>query len=64
MRRTRELTGHDGNKQLLKRLKLLTGVVEVGLFCGLAKAAYFGNQDGSVTGRFADGSVQTFAAAQ
>lgn len=22
---------------------MLTGVVEVGLFCGMAKAAYFGN---------------------
>lgn len=24
-------------------IKMLTGVVEVGLFCGMAKAAYFGN---------------------
>lgn len=31
---------------LLARLKMLTGVVEVGLFCGMAKAAYFGNQVG------------------
>lgn len=23
---------------------MLTGVVEVGLFCGMAKAAYFGNE--------------------
>ena len=38
------------------------GVVEVGLFCGLAKAAYFGNEDGSVTGKFSDGSVQEFKA--
>jgi hypothetical protein len=29
---------------LLTQLKMLTGVVEVGLFCGMAKAAYFGNQ--------------------
>lgn len=33
-----------GCTQLLKELKLLTGVVEVGLFCGIAKAAYFGNR--------------------
>ena len=25
---------------------MLTGVVEVGLFCGMAKAAYFGNSVG------------------
>jgi ribose 5-phosphate isomerase A len=30
--------------QLLKRIKMFTGVVEVGLFCGMAKAAYFGNE--------------------
>jgi len=29
--------------KLLKKIKMLTGVVEVGLFCGMAKAAYFGN---------------------
>ncbi len=29
--------------QLLKKIKMLTGVVEVGLFCGMAQAAYFGN---------------------
>jgi hypothetical protein len=29
---------------LLAHIKMLTGVVEVGLFCGMAKAAYFGNQ--------------------
>lgn len=29
--------------QLLVNIKLLTGVVEVGLFCDVAKAAYFGN---------------------
>ncbi len=28
---------------------MLTGVVEVGLFCGMAKAAYFGNQVGTFT---------------
>jgi ribose 5-phosphate isomerase len=31
-------------RQLLTRIKMLTGVVEVGLFCHMAKAAYFGNE--------------------
>jgi ribose 5-phosphate isomerase A len=30
--------------QLLVNIKLLTGVVEVGIFCDVVKAAYFGNQ--------------------
>lgn len=30
--------------QLLQRIKMLTGVVEVGLFCDLAKGVYFGNE--------------------
>jgi ribose 5-phosphate isomerase A len=30
--------------QLLVSIKLLTGVVEVGIFCDVVKAAYFGNQ--------------------
>ncbi|KAF9364995.1 ribose-5-phosphate isomerase rki1 [Mortierella sp. NVP85] len=34
--------------QLLKDLKLITGVVEVGLFCNMAEVAYFGCEDGSV----------------
>jgi ribose 5-phosphate isomerase A len=34
---------------LLKELKLLTGVYEVGLFCKMASVAYFGEQDGTVT---------------
>jgi hypothetical protein len=38
-------------EKLLHKLKMLTGVVEVGLFCGMARAAYFGNEDGSVTVR-------------
>ncbi|KZT25613.1 ribose-5-phosphate isomerase [Neolentinus lepideus HHB14362 ss-1] len=41
---------------LLTKLKMLTGVVEVGLFCHMAKAAYFGNQDGSITVRWLDGN--------
>ncbi|KAI8976514.1 ribose-5-phosphate isomerase [Pilobolus umbonatus] len=34
--------------RLLQEIKLLTGVYEVGLFCGLAEKAYFGQEDGSV----------------
>ncbi|KAL1919498.1 uncharacterized protein VTP21DRAFT_2191 [Calcarisporiella thermophila] len=34
---------------LYRELKLLTGVVEVGLFCDMASAAYFGEEDGSVS---------------
>ncbi|KAG2086649.1 ribose 5-phosphate isomerase A-domain-containing protein [Suillus discolor] len=34
---------------ILAKIKMLTGVVEVGLFCDMAQAAYFGNEDGSVT---------------
>jgi len=41
---------------LLEKIKLLTGVVEVGLFCNVVQAAYFGNQDGSVTVKRLDGS--------
>lgn len=33
---------------LLKEIKLLTGVYEVGLFCQMAVMAYFGEQDGNV----------------
>ena len=39
-------------------IKMLTGIVEVGLFCHMAKAAYFGNQDGSVTIKWHDGRVE------
>ncbi|PWY99099.1 ribose 5-phosphate isomerase [Testicularia cyperi] len=43
---------------LLKRIKLLTGVLEVGLFCNICQAAYFGNQDGTITIKSADGQVR------
>lgn len=33
------------------RLIAIPGVVETGLFIGMAKKVYFGNQDGSVTTR-------------
>ncbi|KZS87073.1 ribose 5-phosphate isomerase [Sistotremastrum niveocremeum HHB9708] len=45
-------------KEILVKLKLVTGVVEVGLFCGMAKVAYFGNEDGSVTALFASGRTE------
>ncbi|ORZ04083.1 ribose-5-phosphate isomerase [Lobosporangium transversale] len=35
--------------KLLTDIKLITGVVEVGLFCNMAQVAYFGCEDGSVT---------------
>ncbi|KIK95021.1 hypothetical protein PAXRUDRAFT_827423 [Paxillus rubicundulus Ve08.2h10] len=41
---------------VMARIKMLTGVVEVGLFCHMAQAAYFGNQDGSVTVKRMEGS--------
>jgi len=44
--------------KLLTQIKLLTGVVEVGLFCNMAKAAYFGNEDGSVTVKKDNGTVE------
>ncbi|KAI0794918.1 ribose-5-phosphate isomerase [Abortiporus biennis] len=59
--------------KLLRQIKLLTGVVEVGLFCQMAKAAYFGNQvnlmginchDGSVTIKWEDGKVESIATSQ
>jgi len=47
---------------IMSQIKMLTGVVEVGLFCHMAKAAYFGNEDGSVTIRWNDGVVQHISA--
>lgn len=44
--------------ELLIRIKLLTGVLEVGLFCNICKSAYFGNQDGTITIKTSDGKVQ------
>lgn len=42
----------------------LTGVLEVGLFCGMAKVAYFGNEDGSIHRRFPDGRSTKWTADQ
>jgi len=49
---------------IMAQIKMLTGVVEVGLFCKMAKAAYFGNADGSVTVRWQDGKVEHISAGQ
>jgi len=37
-------------------LRSVPGVIETGLFCGIARMAYFGNQDGSVTKRVKHGA--------
>ncbi|KAG7400665.1 hypothetical protein PHYBOEH_004934 [Phytophthora boehmeriae] len=44
-------------KTLCDRLNLLPGVVEVGLFCGMAAKAFFGQTDGSFTTRVAKESA-------
>ncbi|TYZ61810.1 hypothetical protein PybrP1_002292 [[Pythium] brassicae (nom. inval.)] len=44
-------------KTLSDRVKLLPGVVEVGLFCGMAEKAFFGQADGSFTTRVAPSSL-------
>lgn len=44
-------------KTIAKRIKLITGVVEIGLFTDLVKAAYFGNSDGTVVKREVSTSV-------
>jgi ribose 5-phosphate isomerase A len=45
--------------KLHRKLKLLTGVVETGLFVKMATVAYFGQQDGSVTKRERSANVST-----
>lgn len=44
---------------LLRQLKLITGVVEVGLFNGLCQVGYFGMADGTVTKQTRDGTYET-----
>jgi ribose 5-phosphate isomerase A len=44
--------------ELLKTIKLLTGVIEVGLFTNMCQAAYFGNDDGTITAKQVGGKVQ------
>lgn len=41
--------------ELLQAIKSLCGVVECGIFAGMAEVAYFGNEDGSVDVRYANG---------
>ena len=50
---------------LLGKIKMLTGVVECGLFCSMAIAAYFGNEDGkSVTVKWRDGQSEVLMEGQ
>uniref|UniRef100_M4BAQ5 ribose-5-phosphate isomerase n=1 Tax=Hyaloperonospora arabidopsidis (strain Emoy2) TaxID=559515 RepID=M4BAQ5_HYAAE len=48
----------DDPKTLCDSLKLVPGVVEVGLFCSMAEKAFFGQTNGSVTTRVAPKSAQ------
>ncbi|ORY89809.1 ribose-5-phosphate isomerase [Leucosporidium creatinivorum] len=48
--------------ELLHRIKMLTGVLEVGIFAGMALAAYFGYPDGTVAVRWQDGRRNKIAA--
>jgi len=41
-------------RSLLTAIKMITGVVEVGLFVSMARGAYFGHEDGSVVMRLPD----------
>ncbi|GAA5901402.1 hypothetical protein JCM6882_007767 [Rhodosporidiobolus microsporus] len=50
--------------ELLHRIKMLTGVLEVGLFTGMAEAAYFGYPDGTVVARTQDGQRKTVDASK
>ncbi|KDN53495.1 putative RKI1-D-ribose-5-phosphate ketol-isomerase [Tilletiaria anomala UBC 951] len=45
-------------QELFIRIKMLVGVAEVGIFAGMAKAAYFGNADGTITTKMSDGKVE------
>lgn len=49
-------------EKLLRDIKMITGVVEVGLFCKMARACYFGNEDGTVTVKWNDGRIQQIGA--
>lgn len=53
--------GQDPHK-LLQEIKALCGVVECGIFAGMAEVAYFGNEDGSVDVRYANGKKEHIAA--
>ncbi|KAF8994026.1 ribose-5-phosphate isomerase [Cyathus striatus] len=47
---------------IMGQIKMLTGVVEVGLFCHMAQAAYFGNADGTVSVRHNNGDTEQVTA--
>lgn len=47
---------------LERKIKMLPGVVEVGLFVGMAEEAYFGQEDGSVVVRTRTGGVRNIQA--
>ena len=42
----------------MSQMKMLSGVVEVGLFCHMAKAAYFGNEVSLLGGYFTQTEIQ------
>ena len=42
----------------MSQMKMLSGVVEVGLFCHMAKAAYFGNEVSLLGGYFTPTEIQ------
>lgn len=48
--------------KLAHDIKQIVGVVDVGLFIGMADHVYFGNQDGSVLVKNRDGTVQHISA--
>eukprot|EP00054_Salpingoeca_dolichothecata_P028297 m.213734 g.213734 ORF g.213734 m.213734 type:complete len:192 (+) comp26177_c0_seq5:48-623(+) len=45
------LDGKNSPALMEQRLRMLTGVVDVGLFVGMASKAYFGHRDGSMSFR-------------
>lgn len=44
-----ERKDHFDWKSINRDIKMIPGVIETGLFINMAKVAYFGNSDGSVT---------------
>ncbi|KAJ2761370.1 ribose-5-phosphate isomerase rki1 [Coemansia sp. BCRC 34490] len=45
-------------------IKMIPGVIEVGIFCGLASEAWFGNEDGSIACRVSPSQSQSTASDQ
>ncbi|EEB05075.1 ribose 5-phosphate isomerase [Schizosaccharomyces japonicus yFS275] len=52
----------DKPEELFKQIKLIIGVVEVGIFSQMIQSAYFGNPDGSVTVKKNDGTQRIIPA--